>query len=114
MRGVGLPQREACVARSDRAARIGAPGGIVGASITARSGLKDRRVDGSRSAGPVAEQRMSSLAEMPRPAAETRSEDAGRLAQPDLAGRAFLRGPVRPELIRDEVLPEIFLASARA
>ncbi|MER2266421.1 Pls/PosA family non-ribosomal peptide synthetase [Methylobacterium oxalidis] len=51
---------------------------------------------------------MSSVAEMSRPRADLRAD-----ASP-LAGRAFLRGEVRPELIRDEVLAEIFLASAAA
>ncbi|KAB1069523.1 Pls/PosA family non-ribosomal peptide synthetase [Methylobacterium planeticum] len=55
---------------------------------------------------------MSSLAEMTRPkvqpAADARPEPEG------LVGKAFLRGPVQPELIRDEVLPEIFLATAAA
>ncbi|MGU3538137.1 Pls/PosA family non-ribosomal peptide synthetase [Methylobacterium sp. A54F] len=46
---------------------------------------------------------MSSLAEMTRPRAEERP-----------AGPAVLRGAVQPELIRDEVLAEIFLASADA
>ncbi|WP_430911702.1 Pls/PosA family non-ribosomal peptide synthetase [Methylobacterium sp. sgz302541] len=48
---------------------------------------------------------MSSLAEMTRPRA------AGDGPAP---GRAVLRGPSRPELIRDEVLPEIFLGSVQA
>ncbi|UMY16363.1 amino acid adenylation domain-containing protein [Methylobacterium organophilum] len=49
---------------------------------------------------------MSSLAEKSR----TRQADSGSI----LEGRAFLRGPVRPDLVRDELLPEIFRASAAA
>ena len=51
---------------------------------------------------------MSDLAEKTRsgPAAEARERPAD--------GAAVLRGAHRPDLIRDEVLAEIFLASARA
>ncbi|MEE7475204.1 Pls/PosA family non-ribosomal peptide synthetase [Methylobacterium hispanicum] len=52
---------------------------------------------------------MSSLAEGIRP--ETDGGEADRRARS--AGRAVLRGPVRPDLIRDEVLPEIFRKTAR-
>ena len=56
---------------------------------------------------------MSDLAETTRPRAETRGpQDDSR---PAMSGaRAVLRGAVRPDLIRDEVLGEIFRDSARA
>ena len=60
---------------------------------------------------------MSSLAEMTRPVAEKRAQERAvdsRAVDASLSGKAFLRGPVQPELIRDEVLPEIFRATAEA
>ncbi|WP_375456753.1 AMP-binding protein, partial [uncultured Methylobacterium sp.] len=51
---------------------------------------------------------MSGLAEMTRPAPDRRS-DAERMSD-----RAVLRGPARPDLLRDEVLAEIFTESVRA
>ncbi|MFD0934928.1 AMP-binding protein, partial [Methylobacterium trifolii] len=51
---------------------------------------------------------MSSLAEMARP------EFGRRTREPLASDRAYLRGPDRPDLIRDEVLAEIFLESASA
>ena len=59
---------------------------------------------------------MSSLAEMTRPVAEQRAQERAidsRAVDASLSDKAFLRGPVQPELIRDEVLPEIFLATRR-